>query len=76
MMHDGQGLQRPIVTPLVQDKYVGSSECQLLNYSALPFGQHWHQVAMNNIARLQFELSVHISRTRLKPHRGTAIVEY
>jgi hypothetical protein len=34
------------------------------------------KVAMNNIAKLPFELSVQISRTRLKPHRGTGIVEY
>jgi hypothetical protein len=33
-------------------------------------------VAMNNMAKLPFELSVAISRTRLKPHRGTGIVEY
>ena len=34
------------------------------------------KVAMNNMAKLPFELSVQISRTRLKPHRGTGIVEY
>jgi hypothetical protein len=31
---------------------------------------------MNNVAKLPFELSVLILRTRLKPHRGTGIVEY
>jgi hypothetical protein len=31
---------------------------------------------MNNMAKLPFELSVPISRARLKPHRGTGIVEY
>ena len=34
------------------------------------------EVAMNNLAKLPFELSVLISRARLKPHRGTGIVEY
>jgi hypothetical protein len=38
--------------------------------------EHRCKVAMNNIAKLPFELSVPISRTRLKPHRGTGIVEY
>jgi hypothetical protein len=36
----------------------------------------WCKVAMNNMAKLPFELSVPISRARLKPHRGTRIVEY
>jgi hypothetical protein len=40
------------------------------------FREHGREVAMNNIAKLPFELSVQISRTRLKPHRGTGIVEY
>jgi len=33
------------------------------------------EVAMNTMAKLPFELSVPISRARLKPHRGTGIVE-
>ena len=33
------------------------------------------EVAMNNMAKLPFELSVPISRARLKPHCGTGIVE-
>jgi hypothetical protein len=40
------------------------------------FGEHRREVAMNNIAKLPFELSMQISRTRLKPHRGTGIVAY
>jgi hypothetical protein len=34
------------------------------------------RVTMNNMAKLPFELSVPISRTRLKPHRGAGILEY
>jgi hypothetical protein len=30
---------------------------------------------MNNMAKLPFELSVPISRARLRPHRGAGIVE-
>jgi hypothetical protein len=40
------------------------------------FGQDRLKVAMNNMAKLPFELSVPISRARLKPHRETGIVEY
>jgi hypothetical protein len=40
------------------------------------FCEHRRKVAMNNMAKLPFELSVPISRTLLKPHRGTGIVEY
>jgi hypothetical protein len=39
------------------------------------FRQKRLEVAMNNMAKLPFELSVAISRARLKPHRGTGIVE-
>jgi hypothetical protein len=39
------------------------------------FRQKRLEVAMNNMAKLPFELSVRISRARLKPHRGTGIVE-
>jgi plasmid stabilization system protein ParE len=35
----------------------------------------WLYVAMNNMAKIPFELSVRISRARLKPHPGTGIVE-
>lgn len=38
-------------------------------------GEYGREVAMNNMAKLPFELSVPISRARLKPHRGTGIVE-
>ena len=39
-------------------------------------GIHWTLDAMDNMAKLPFELSVTISRARLKPCRGTGIVEY
>jgi hypothetical protein len=39
------------------------------------FGQDRLKVPMNNMAKLPFELSVPISRARLKPRRGTDIVE-
>ena len=39
------------------------------------FRHNRREVAMNNMAKLPFELSVPISRARLKPHRGTGIVE-
>ena len=38
--------------------------------------EHRRKVAMNNMAKLPLELSVPISRTRLKPRRETGIVEY
>jgi hypothetical protein len=37
--------------------------------------QYRRKVAMNNMAKMPFELSVPISRARLKPVRGTGIVE-
>jgi hypothetical protein len=40
------------------------------------FGQDRLKVAMNNMAKLPFELSVPISRARLKPRRGVGIVAY
>jgi hypothetical protein len=39
------------------------------------FREYRREVAMNNMAKLPFELSVAISRSRLKPHRGTGVVE-
>jgi hypothetical protein len=36
-------------------------------------GEDGREVAMNNMAKLPFELSVLISRARLKPRRGTGI---
>jgi hypothetical protein len=42
---------------------------------ARAIGAQRREVAMNNMAKLPFELSVPISRARLKPHRGTGIVE-
>ena len=46
-------------------------EVQLLRV----LGEYGGEVAMNNMAKLPFELSMPISRARLKPVRGTGIVE-
>ena len=43
---------------------------------AVQHAGQWGYVAMNNMAKLPSELSVLISRARLKPRRGTGIVEY